>query len=138
MASEKNPAATEHLPFFITAPGATDTLFTVTAAIVIVFIVLLGVAYFRIHALPEHLAHRTTKTQYEIVCVLALLALFTHNNYFWIAALLLAFIQVPDFSTPLASMAKSLSRIAGRAPGSSAASDAPRWGEPTSFDYESK
>ena len=40
---------------------------------------------------------RHNKAQFEIVAVLALLALFTHNNYFWVAALLLAMIPIPDF-----------------------------------------
>jgi hypothetical protein len=48
------------------------------------------------------------------VGVLALLALFTHNHIFWIAALLLALVQFPNFSAPLASMAQSLEKIAGR------------------------
>ena len=48
--------------------------------------------------------------------MLALLALFTHNHLFWIAALLLALVQFPDFSSPLASMARSLEKLAGRAP----------------------
>ena len=46
------------------------------------------------------------------VHTLALLALFTHINAFWVAALLLALIPVPDFWTPLASMADSLARMA--------------------------
>ena len=60
------------------------------------------------------MAHRGQKVQYEFVAVLALLALFTHNHAFWIAALLLAFIPLPDFITPLTSMAQSLGRMAGR------------------------
>ncbi|MDN3718716.1 hypothetical protein QW131_04475 [Roseibium salinum] len=46
--------------------------------------------------------------------MLGLLALFTHNNIFWVAALLLAFVQVPDFVSPLGSIANSLSRMANR------------------------
>lgn len=123
MATEVNPAAGSHLPFFITAPGETDVLFNVMIFVVLLFLVLIGVFYFRIHALPEHIAHRTTKVQYEIVAVLALLALFTHNNAFWVAGLLLALIQLPDFTTPLTGMADSLARIAGRKPGDLTASD---------------
>ena len=48
------------------------------------------------------------------MAVLGLLALFTHNHIFWIAALLLAMVQFPDFSTPIYSIADSLSRMAGR------------------------
>jgi hypothetical protein len=55
------------------------------------------------------------------VAVLSLLALFTHNAAFWVAALLLALIPVPDFWTPLASMADSLARMATRWAGASTA-----------------
>lgn len=81
----------------------------------IVAIFATGVLYMRLHALPEHLAHRTQKAQFEIVAVLALIALFTHSMIFWIAALLLAMIDLPDAITPLRSMAISLKRMA-RAP----------------------
>jgi hypothetical protein len=64
--------AAHHLPSFITAPGETDVLFYIMTGVVIVAIVLIGVLYFKIHALPEHIAHRTTKIQYEIVAVLGL------------------------------------------------------------------
>jgi hypothetical protein len=59
------------------------------------------------------MAHRGQKVQFEIVAVLGLLSLFTHNHLFWIAGLLLAFVPLPDFSTPLTSMAQSLGKIAG-------------------------
>jgi hypothetical protein len=48
--------------------------------------------------------------------MLALLALFTHNHIFWIGALLIALVQFPNFSAPLASMARSLEKLAGGAP----------------------
>ena len=47
------------------------------------------------------------------MAVLGLLALFTHIHMFWIAGLLLALIDLPDFSTPLRSIASSVERIAG-------------------------
>jgi multisubunit Na+/H+ antiporter MnhF subunit len=110
-----HPAATDHLPFFITAPGQGDGLFNVMIVFLIVVVFSVGLIYLRIHALPEHLAHGTSKVQLQIVGVLALLALFTHNHIFWIAALLLALVQFPNFSAPLASMAQSLEKMAGRA-----------------------
>lgn len=75
----------------------------------------IGVFYFKLHALPEQMAHRGQKIQFEIVAVLALLALFTHNHLFWVAGLLLALIPLPDFTTPLTSIAHSLARIAENA-----------------------
>lgn len=113
MSTEMNPAAPHHLPMFITAPGQSDWLFNVVVVLVIVAFVALGILYFRLHALPEHIAHRTTKIQYELVAVLGLLSLFTHNHIYWVAGLLLAFIQLPDFTTPLTSIADSTAKIAG-------------------------
>jgi hypothetical protein len=109
-----NTAATDHLPFFITAPGQSDGLFSAMIVFLIVVVFAVGLIYLRLHALPEHLAHGTSKVQLQLVGVLALLALFTHNHIFWIAALLLALVQFPNFSAPLASMAQSLEKIAGR------------------------
>jgi hypothetical protein len=111
-----NPAATDHLPFFIAAPGQTDGLFNAMVVFLILVVFAVGLFYLRLHALPEHLAHGTSKVQLQLVGVLALLALFTHNHIFWIAALLLALVQFPDFSSPLASMAQSLEKLADRAP----------------------
>jgi hypothetical protein len=45
--------------------------------------------------------------------LLGLLALFTHIHLFWIAGLMLALIDLPDFSTPLRSIAGSVEKIAG-------------------------
>jgi hypothetical protein len=113
MSNAVNPVAPHHLPGFITAPGESDLLLTLLIGIVILAVLMVGVLYFRLHALPEHIAHRTTKVQYEIVAVLALLSLFTHNHIYWIAGLLLALVQLPDFSTPLTRIAESLAKIAG-------------------------
>ena len=108
-----NPLAPHHLPWFIVAPGETDYLFTVTGIFLLVMIVIIGNLYFQLHSLPERRAHHhTSPVQMEIVAVLALLALFTHNHVFWIAALLLAFVQIPDLSTPIYSMAELLDRLA--------------------------
>lgn len=109
-----HPAAIEHLPIFITAPGQTDILFYVVVVLVLTIVLVIGNLYFQLHALPERMAHRTNRVQMEIVAVLCLIALFTHNNLYWIAALLLAFVQVPDFSTPIMSIARSLEKLAGR------------------------
>jgi hypothetical protein len=109
-----NPAAPHHLPPFISAPGQTDVLMVVMAVFLLLAVVGIGVLYLKLHALPEQMAHRGQKVQFEIVAVLALLALFTHNHVFWIAGLLLALVPLPDFLTPVTSMAQSLGRIAGR------------------------
>lgn len=108
----RHPLAVEHLPSFIVAPGQTDILFNFVIVFMVVAIFTAGILYMRLHALPEHLAHRTQKVQFEIVAVLGLIALFTHSRIFWIAALLLAMIDLPDIVSPLRSMAGSLRRMA--------------------------
>jgi len=49
MAEQLNPAATHHLPAFITAPGETDVLMVVMAIILGVSVLGFGVLYFRLH-----------------------------------------------------------------------------------------
>jgi hypothetical protein len=63
--------------------------------------------------LPEHIAHKSKKIQFEIVAVLGLIAMFTHMHIFWIAGLLLALIDIPDFGTSLDRIAGSVEKIAG-------------------------
>ncbi len=115
MTESIHPVATQHLPFFLAVPGQTDTLLVVMAVTVLLAAVGIGVFYFKLHALPEHLAHGGQKVQMEIVAVLALISLFTHNHAFWIAGLLLALVPLPDFVTPLTSVARSLDRLAASA-----------------------
>jgi hypothetical protein len=113
MADALHPKAVEHLPMFITAPGDTDVLMVVMAWVLAFCVVAFGVFFFRLHSLPEHIAHRSHKVQMEIVSVLCLISLFTHEHIFWIAGLLLAFIDIPDFGTPLKRIAGGVERIAG-------------------------
>ena len=110
-----HPAASHHLPSFITAPRETDVLMIATGIILVLFVLMVGVLYFRLHALPERFAHK--KVQFEIVCVLALLAMFTHMHIFWIAGLLLALIDFPDFGGLLRRIAGSTEKIAAKEPG---------------------
>jgi hypothetical protein len=100
--------ATEHLPMFISGPGETDVFFIVVVVIVILVAMLFGALYLTLHALPEKMAHRVNSTQILLIGVLSLIGLFMHNNYFFIAALLLAVVRLPDWATPLNSIAKSL------------------------------
>ncbi len=116
MTASPNPVATEHLPFFITAPGDTDVLFNITVVFVIASIVFTGIVFLTIHSLPERMAHKSKKIQLDIVAVLGLLGLLTHEHVFWIAALLLAFIDIPDFLTPFRRIATQWKRSPGRKP----------------------
>jgi len=94
----------------------------VVIGIFLVAVVLwVGTLYWKLHSLPERMAHKSQKLQFEIVAVLGLISLFTHMHIFWVAGLLLALIDLPDFGTPLRSMAGSLGRIADATPGAPAA-----------------
>jgi multisubunit Na+/H+ antiporter MnhF subunit len=126
MADGVHPAAIQHLPFFLPGPDGSDTLFTVMTVFLIVVLFLFGTFYLRLHSLPEQLAHGASKVQLQLVGVLGLLALFTHNHVFWVAALLIALVPFPDFARPLYSMAESLERLAGGpAPAAAAPSPSP-------------
>lgn len=116
MSESLHPAAPHHLPSFITAPGDTDVLMVVVGIILLASILFVGNIYLQIHSLPERMAHKSQKLQFEIVAVLCLLALFTHNHLFWVIALLLALVDLPDFSTPLRSIAGSVQKMAGIPP----------------------
>ncbi len=120
MAGSLHPAASDHLPVFITAPGGTDVLMVVMAVVLLLIVVGFGVLFFRLHSLPERIAHRTHKIQFEIVAVLCLLALFTHVHLFWVAALLLAIIEFPDIGGWLGRIAGSVEKIADNRAGTSA------------------
>lgn len=109
--------ATPHLPSFITPPGETDVLLLVAIATLLGAVLGVGLIFLRLHTLPERMAHKAHKLQFEIVAVLGLLALFTHIHLFWVAGLLLALIEIPDFWNPLRRMAGSLEKMAGQAPG---------------------
>ena len=112
MADSINPVATHHLPAFITAPGQTDVLMVVMALILVLAVLAFGILFLRLHTLPERLAHKSQKIQFEIVAVLGLLALFTHIHAFWVAGLLLALIDLPDLGSFLGRIAGSVEKIA--------------------------
>ncbi|MDG4721806.1 MULTISPECIES: hypothetical protein [Thalassospira] len=112
MESSLREAALAHVPFFVTAPGETDVLFVGVIWFVVLAVFLIGAFYLNIHALPERLAHHANHNQIQLIGVLTLLALFTHNNIFWVAALILAVIQFPNFITPVQSIAASLRSMA--------------------------
>ena len=116
MTESLNPAASHHLPRFITAPGETDVLMVITAIVLVLCIVAFGILFLRLHTLPERMAHKSQKIQFEIVAVLGLLALFTHIHAFWVAGLLLALIDFPDFGSFMGRIAGSVEKIAGEKP----------------------
>jgi hypothetical protein len=118
--SETHPSAPHDLPSFITAPGDTDILMVVIAFVLIGAVLGVGNLYLHLHTLPERMAHKSQKLQFEVVAVLGLLALFTHNHLFWVIGLFLAMVDLPDFGTPLRSIAGSVEKIAAVSPDSEA------------------
>jgi hypothetical protein len=97
----------------------------VMAVVLVVIVVAFGVLFLRLHTLPERIAHKSHKFQFEIVAVLGLLALFTHMHIFWVAGLLLALIDFPDLGGWLARIAGSVEKIAENKAGESAAEAPP-------------
>jgi hypothetical protein len=101
-----------HLPFYVVRPGETDVLMIVMGIFLILAVLAVGNIYLHLHSLPERMAHKSQKLQFEIVAVLGLISLFTHMHIFWIVGLLLALIDLPDFSTPLSRIAGSVEKMA--------------------------
>jgi hypothetical protein len=108
-----HPMAPHDLPGFITAPGDTDVMMVVVGIVLVGSILMVGNLYLHLHSLPERMAHKSQKLQFEIVAVLGLISLFTHNHLFWVIGLLLAMVDLPDFGTPLRRIAGSVEKIAG-------------------------
>lgn len=113
-AGTSESGAAQHLPAFITPPGETDVLMVATAVFLVVAVLATGLLFLRLHTLPERIAHKSHKLQFEIVAILGLIALFTHMHIFWIAGLLLAVVDLPDIGAPLRRMASALESIAAR------------------------
>jgi hypothetical protein len=111
-----HPAVSHHLPGFITAPDDIDVLMIGVGIFLILAIVGVGNLYLHLHSLPERMAHKSKKLQFEIVAVLCLLSLFTHNHLYWVIGLFLALIDLPDFITPLRRIAGSVDKLAGVPP----------------------
>ena len=118
MSDQLHAMTPHHLPFYFAKPGETDVLMIVMGVFLILAVLGVGNIYLRLHSLPERMAHKGQKLQFEIVAVLGLISLFTHIHIFWIAGLLLALVDLPDFSTPLTRIAGSVEKIADSESGS--------------------
>ena len=92
-------------------------LMVVMSLFLVVAVVTFGIVFLRLHTLPERMAHKSQKIQFEIVAILGLIALFTHMHIFWVAGLLLAMIDIPDFGGSLSRIAGSTEKLAGLEPG---------------------
>lgn len=116
MTDEIHPLAPHNLPSFLPEPDGSDGLLIVMGVFFVVVILPVGVLYLKLHSLPERMAHKSQKLQFELVAVLGLISLFTGMHAFWIAGLLLGLIDIPDFDTPLRNIAGSVERIADAKP----------------------
>ena len=112
MSEQIHPMAPHHLPFYLAPGSGTDVLTVVMGIFLVATVLWVGTLYWRLHSLPERMAHKSEKLQFEIVAILGLLSLFTHIHLFWVAGLFLALIDIPDFGTPLRSIAGSVEKIA--------------------------
>ncbi|WP_300072522.1 hypothetical protein [uncultured Ruegeria sp.] len=110
--AELHPMATGHIPSYVVQADGSDFLFTFMVVFTVALIILIGVAYFTLHSIPEKIAHESNHPQFQLVGILALLALFTHNGLFWVAAILVAGFQFPDFAAPLRSIADAIRSLA--------------------------
>lgn len=100
-----------HVPGYLPGADGSDPLFAVMAVFTIVLIMGIGALYFTLHALPEKMAHTDNHMQFQLIGILSVMALFTHNNLFWVAAIVIAAFRMPDFLTPIQSIAGSLKRL---------------------------
>jgi len=112
MIEMQHPPSPTHLPWFITEPGQTDTLMVFTGLFLLLFIVAMGTLIFRIVYLPEQMVAKEEKAKYEVVAVLCVLAMFSPGHLFWIAALLLAMTDIPEFTPVFQRIAGAVRRIA--------------------------
>lgn len=110
--AQAHPLAPEHLPFFVTGPGQSDVLFNGLIVFVVLAVMGLGVFYLKLHSVPDRMAHHANHAQLQLIGILTLIALFTHNNIYWVIAILIAALNPPDFITPINSIARSLRRLA--------------------------
>ena len=117
MSTSSHSAAPQHLPFYLPGPDGSDPVMVGTGIVLVVAVLAFGLLFLRIHMLPDHIAHRGKKTQLEVVAVLGLISMVTGIHAFWVAALLLALLDIPDFAGPMRRIAGSAERIAGLPPG---------------------
>ncbi|WP_348539078.1 hypothetical protein [Ruegeria sp. R8_1] len=107
-AADLHPMATGHIPHYVVQADGSDYLLTFMFVFTVGVIILIGVGYFTLHSIPEKIAHESNHPQFQLVGILALLALFTHNGLFWIAAILVAGFQFPDVGAPLRAIADAI------------------------------
>ena len=132
--SETSPLVVkDHLPFYITGPGDSDILFGAVAISVVLIVVGFGALYFTIQAIPDRMVKGSSKAQMQIVGLLGLISLFTMNNIYWVAALLIAAVRIPDFVSLFRSQARSQKKMSNSLAGMVPREEAAAAEEPISY-----
>ena len=114
LTDQLNAMTPHHLPFYIVKPGETDVLMIVTGIFLVLALLGVGNIYLKLHSLPERMAHKSKKILLDLIALLCLLALLTHEHLFWFAAIVLAFIDIPDFLSQVNRIARSVETMAGQ------------------------
>ncbi|SLN26024.1 hypothetical protein TRL7639_00923 [Falsiruegeria litorea R37] len=96
MSSSISDEALARLPFWVTPPGETDGFLIVVGCVLVAVLLGFGALYFTIQAIPDRMASGAHKVQMQLVGVLGLISLFTLNNAFWIAAILIAAVPLHE------------------------------------------
>ncbi len=96
MSGPLSAEAVENLPFWVTGPGETDGFMIVVGITLVLILFGFGALYFTIQSIPDRMAAGAHKIQIQLVGILGLISLFTLNNAFWVAALLLAAVPIHE------------------------------------------
>lgn len=104
MTTSLHTAAPEHRPAFIASPGETDVLMTVTAVVLVLPVMGMGLLFLRLHTYPSGWPTNPRKSSSRSSPFSAYWPLFMHVHLFWVIGLLLAIIDVPDFGGTLGRM----------------------------------
>ncbi len=96
MSGQLSPEAMERLPFWVTAPGATDGFMLLIGLVLALILLGFGALYFTVQAIPDRMAAGAHKIQMQVVGILGLISLFSLNNAFWVAAILIAAVPLHE------------------------------------------
>ena len=96
MESNISAEALELLPFWVTPPGESDVFLFVVGCVLVLVLLGFGALYLTVQAITDRMAAGAHKVQMQLVGVLGLISLFTLNNAFWIAAILIAAVPLHE------------------------------------------
>lgn len=96
MLSTLSEEALAVMPFWVSGPGQTDGFMWTVGVVLVAVLIGFGALYFTIQAIPDRMATGAQKVQMQLVGMLGLVSLFTMNNAFWIAAILIAAVPLHE------------------------------------------